>query len=232
MDRAHIVLVVLSIFLFCRDIFTLFQPRPPKPTQYHYHQIADPDEPPDPDPQTEEQQILQGPLKFSVQKSNDAIGETGIGSTINIDFCTTCSYRGNAITMKNMFATSYPGITVILANHPASFQKRLLSKLVPVVQVGIIGTIIGGEHIFQRLGMVPPPSWYPSLQANRFGSIATSWLLGSFLQSFLQSTGAFEVYCNGELVFSKLKEQRFPSEIELRDLVGKKLANLRNTLRP
>ena len=102
--------------------------------------------------------------------------------------------------MKNMLATSYPGITVILANHPASFQKRLLSKLVPVVQVGIIGTIIGGEHIFQRLGMVPPPSWYQSLQANRFGSIATSWLLGNFLQSFLQSTGAFEVYCNGELV--------------------------------
>lgn len=69
MDRAHIVLVVLPIFLFCRDIFTLFQPRPPKPTQYHYHQIADPDEPPDPDPQTEEQQILQEPLKFPVQVS-------------------------------------------------------------------------------------------------------------------------------------------------------------------
>lgn len=28
-------------------------------------------------------------------------------------------------------------------------------------------------------------------------------------------------------VFSKLKEHRFPSEIELRDLVGRKLANLR-----
>lgn len=102
--------------------------------------------------------------------------------------------------MKNMLATSYPGITVVLANHPASFTKRMLSKLVPVVQVGIIGTVLGGEQIFQKLGMVPPPSWYPSLQANRFGSIASTWLLGNFIQSFLQSTGAFEVFCNGELV--------------------------------
>ncbi|XP_024187546.1 selT-like protein isoform X1 [Rosa chinensis] len=228
MDRAQLVLVALPILLFCRDIFNLFTPRPPKPTQYHYHQIVDPDEP-DPDPQPEQQQILQEPLKFPVQQKSDGIGETGIGSTINIDFCTSCSYRGNAITMKNMLATSYPGITVILANHPASFSKRLLSKLVPVVQVGIIGTILGGEQIFQRMGMVPPPSWYESLKANRFGSIASSWLLGNFLQSYLHSTGAFEVFCNGELVFSKLKEERFPSEIELRDLVGKKLANLRKT---
>ncbi|XP_050381317.1 selT-like protein [Argentina anserina] len=230
MDRAHIVLVALPILLFCRDIFNLFTPRPPKPTLYHYHQIADPDEQ-DPDPQTEQQEILQEPLKFPVQKSND-IGETGVGNTVNIDFCTSCSYRGNAITMKNMLATSYPGMTVILANHPASLPKRLFSKLVPVIQVGIIGTILGGEHIFQRLGMLPPPSWYQSLQANRFGSIATSWLLGNFLQSFLESTGAFEVYCNGELVFSKLKEERFPSEIELRDLVGNKLAaNSRTVLK-
>lgn len=113
--------------------------------------------------------------------------------------CILCG-RGNAITMKNMLATSYHGITVVLANHPASFTKRMLSKLVPVVQVGIIGTVFGGEQIFQKLGMVPPPSWYQSLQANRFGSIASTWLLGNFIQSFLQSTGAFEVFCNGELV--------------------------------
>jgi hypothetical protein len=47
--------------------------------------------------------------------------------------------------------------------------------------------------------MAPPP-WYYSLRANKFGTIATSWLLGNAAQSFLQSTGAFEVYFNDELV--------------------------------
>lgn len=69
MDRAQLVLVALPIFLFCRDIFNLFTPRPPKPTQYHYHQIDDPDEPDNNhDLQTQQQQILQEPLKFPVQQ--------------------------------------------------------------------------------------------------------------------------------------------------------------------
>lgn len=69
MDRAQLVLVALPIFLFCRDIFNLFTPRPPKPTQYHYHQIDDPDEPDNNDDlQTQQQQILQEPLKFPVQQ--------------------------------------------------------------------------------------------------------------------------------------------------------------------
>ncbi|KAM1354868.1 hypothetical protein ACFX13_029892 [Malus domestica] len=61
------------------------------------------------------------------------------------------------------------------------------------------------------LGITTPPAWYYSLRANRFGTIASTWLLGNALQSFLQGTGAFEVYLD-ELVFSKLKEGRFPGE--------------------
>ena len=101
--------------------------------------------------------------------------------------------------MKNMLESSFPGVEVILANYPPPLPKRLLSKVVPVVQFGVIGIITAGEHIFPRLGMAPPP-WYYSLRANRFGSIASTWLFGNFIQSFLQSSGAFEVYCNGEMV--------------------------------
>ncbi|XP_008243538.1 PREDICTED: selT-like protein [Prunus mume] len=226
MDRAQLVLVGLPIFLFCTDIFSLFTPKPPKTsTHYHVHDDEDPQPLDHPDPQ--QQQLLQEPLKFPTQQKSDGIGAIGMGSTINIDFCTSCSYRGSAITIKNMLGTAFPGINVILANHPPPLPRRLLSKLVPVFQVGIIGTIMAGEHIFSRLGITTPPPWYHFLKANRFGSIASTWILGNFIQSFLQSTGAFEVYCNGELVFSKLKEQRFPSEIELRDLVGKKLGSPR-----
>ncbi|KAM1222250.1 hypothetical protein ACFX15_009523 [Malus domestica] len=219
MDRALLVLVGLSIFLFCTDIFNIFTPKPPKTTT-HYP-LLDADDPHQADPQLE--QLLQEPLKFPTHQKSNGFGGVGIGSTINIDFCTSCSYRGTAITLKNMLVTSFPGIDVILANHHPPLPRRLLSKLVPVVQVGIIGTIMAGKHVFSRLGITTPPPWYQTLQANRFGSMASTWLLGNFIQSFLQSTGAFEVYCNGELVFSKLKEQRFPSETELRDLVGKKL---------
>ena len=102
--------------------------------------------------------------------------------------------------MKKMLETAFAGVDVVLANHPPSLPKRLVSKLVPVAQVGVVGLVIGGEQIFPMLGFIAPPQWYYSLRANRFGTIATSWLLGNALQSFLQSTGAFEVYLNNELV--------------------------------
>jgi selT/selW/selH-like putative selenoprotein len=103
------------------------------------------------------------------------------------------------MTMKSMLDTSFPGIHVVLENYPPPFPKRALSKIMPVIQVGAIGTLMAGDQIFPRFGMVPPP-WYYSLRANRFGTMASIWLFGNFAQSLLQSSGAFEVYCNGQLV--------------------------------
>ncbi|XP_057512705.1 selT-like protein [Actinidia eriantha] len=222
MDRAQILLVGLPLFLFCSDIINLFAssppPPPPKPHHHHHHH--------DGNHRSQPQPVVQQTLDFPTQKSI-GIGAIGVGNTVNINFCSSCSYRGNAVTMKNMLETAFPGINVNLANYPPPLPKRLLSKVVPVVQFGVIGIVMAGEQIFPRLGFVNPPPWYYSLRANRFGTISSTWLLGNFLQSMLQSSGAFEVYCNGELVFSKLKDQRFPGEIELKDLIGRKIADPR-----
>jgi selT/selW/selH-like putative selenoprotein len=108
--------------------------------------------------------------------------------------------RGTAQTITKMLETAFPGIDVILANYPPSLPKRLLGKLVPAVQIGVIAVVVAGEQIFPMLGFMAPPPWYYSLRANKFGTIASSWLLGNVAQSFLQSSGAFEVYLNDELV--------------------------------
>ncbi|XP_059668006.1 selT-like protein [Cornus florida] len=215
MDRVQLLLVGLPLFLFCSDVINLFAPPPPKPAHHHHEHH-----------QTRPQPVIQQTLDFPTQKSNP-IGGIGVRNTVNINYCSSCSYRGNAATMKNMLETSFPDVDVILANYPPPLPKRLLSKVVPVVQFGVIGIVMAGEQIFPRLGYMAPPPWYYSLRANRFGTISSTWLLGNFLQSFLQSSGAFEVYCNGELVFSKLKEHRFPGEIELKELVGSKIVGSR-----
>ncbi|XP_071690211.1 selT-like protein [Rutidosis leptorrhynchoides] len=222
---SQILLVGLPLFLFCSDVFNLFFVAPPSSSSssaashhhnhnHNHHQISS---------------SIQPPLDFPTQKgaSGLGIGGIGLGNTVQIDFCASCSYRGNAETMKNMLESSYPGLNVVLANYPPPLPKRLLAKVVPVVQFGVIGVVMAGEHIFPRLGFAAPPPWYYSMRANRFGTISSTWLLGNFLQGFLQSSGAFEVSCNGERVYSKLKEKRFPGEIELRELIGKKIANSR-----
>lgn len=120
-----------------------------------------------------------------------------------------------------MLLNLIPGTEVLLTNHPPTLTKRMLSKLVPVVQFAGIALVVGGDHIFPRLGYAVPPTWYNSLRQNRFGAAAGVWIIGNALQNTLHSTGAFEVYFDGHLIFSKLKEKRFPDEFELRELVGK-----------
>lgn len=115
------------------------------------------------------------------------------------------------MTMKRMLETQFPGIDVVLENYPPPMPKRLLAKVVPAVQIGVIGLIVAGEQIFPMLGIMTPPPWYYSLRANRFGSMASTWLLGNFLQSFLQSSGAFEVSCNDQLVSNLPYPRYIPS---------------------
>ncbi|PWA61911.1 Selenoprotein, Rdx type [Artemisia annua] len=219
-DKSQLLLVGLPLFLFCSDVFNLFAPAPVKHDHHHHHNHV-----PQQHPQTPS---IQQPLEFPTpQKHSGFGGGIGLGNTVQIDYCASCSYRGNAQTMKNMLESAFPGVNVILANYPPPLPKRLLAKVVPVFQFGVIGVVMAGEHIFPRLGFAAPPPWYYSMRANRFGTISSTWLLGNFLQGFLQSSGAFEVSCNGELVYSKLREKRFPGEIELRDLIGKKIGNSR-----
>ncbi|XP_072955222.1 selT-like protein [Typha angustifolia] len=211
MDRVQLLLLGFPVFLFCSDLVNLFTPPPPPPPKPHIHHHHH--HPP-------ASSLLQTPDVSVAQ--NPLIGGVGYGTTVELKFCASCSYRGTAMTMKKMLETSFPGLHVVLENYPPTLPKRLLSKVVPIVQVGAIGIVMAGDQIFPRLGMTPPPLYF-TLRANRFGAMATTWLLGNFVQSFLQSSGAFEVYCNGDLVFSKLEEQRFPSEFELRELIGNKL---------
>ncbi|KAL8152596.1 hypothetical protein V2J09_010356 [Rumex salicifolius] len=211
------VLVGLPLFLFFTDFVNLFATGPPpKPHagDHHHH----PHSHQQPKPQVFQQsQTLDFPSQNGI-----GVGPIGSGHTVTIDFCTSCSFKGTAVTMKNMLESQFPGIYVALANYPPSPPKRILGKIVPVIQIGSVIALVGGDQIFPRLGITPPPLYY-RIRANKFGPISAIWLLGNFLQSSLQSTGAFEVYLDGELVFSKLNQQRFPGEIELRETISKRL---------
>ncbi|XP_040376071.1 selT-like protein isoform X1 [Oryza brachyantha] len=219
MDRVQLVLLGLPILLFCSDLVTLFGPEQLPTTK---SDLPHPHPHPVPASDAVQPDDITADAGDSAQVSEPQVDGPASGTTVELKFCASCSYRGNAMTTKQMLETSFPGIHVVLENYPPPFPKRTLSKAVPFLQVGAMATLMAGDQIFPRFGMVPPP-WYYSLRANRFGTMATIWLFGNFAQSFLQSSGAFEVYCNGQLVFSKLSEQRFPSEFELRELIGKRL---------
>ncbi|KAI5080574.1 hypothetical protein GOP47_0003757 [Adiantum capillus-veneris] len=146
---------------------------------------------------------------------------TSLGGRFHISFCSSCSYKKTALEMRTALMNSFPGTAVALSNYPPPLPKRLLIKVIPVVQVAGIAFVAAGDHIFPLLGYASPPSWYNPVRGNRFGAAAGLWVIGNVLQNTLQGTGAFEVYFDGDLIFSKLKQGRFPEEFELRELAAK-----------
>ncbi len=72
---------------------------------------------------------------------------------------------------------------------------------------------IGGE-IFRLLN-IPEPSWYVDyVKNNKTGCFFVLFMINTFGANQL-STGAFEIYFNGDLVYSKLMNGRLPREAEL-----------------
>lgn len=84
--------------------------------------------------------------------------------------------------------------------------------LAQIVQFGMLGTLgitTLGPQVFGILKM-EPPTWHATLAENKMTTCMTAWFVGNTLAQNLIGTGAFEVYYDGQLVFSKLKTGRLP----------------------
>ncbi|OAY83480.1 SelT-like protein [Ananas comosus] len=168
MDRLQLLLLGLPLYLFFSDAVNLFTPRPPPPPKpsagrHHHHHHHPHPTPPHPHQHPSSSSSAAASSPSLLQSPSDlpsphqiGVGAVGYGTTVELKFCASCSYRGTAMTMKKMLEASFPGIDVILTNYPPPLPKRLLGKLVPVLQMGAIGVIVAGDQIFPRLGMAPP----------------------------------------------------------------------------
>ncbi|KAF9610541.1 hypothetical protein IFM89_023206 [Coptis chinensis] len=84
----------------------------------------------------------------------------GHAKFIRCSNCGKCCPKDKVFAVRDVQeACVNEGADVILANYPPALPKCILSKAVPVFQVGVMGIVLGGEHIFPRLGYMTPPAW-------------------------------------------------------------------------
>nr|GEX78934.1 hypothetical protein [Tanacetum cinerariifolium] len=81
-NKSQLLLVGLPLFLFCSDVFNLFAP---VKHDYHHHHNHTPQ-------QHLQTPSIQQPLDFPTQKHSGFGGGIGLGNTVQIDFCASCSY--------------------------------------------------------------------------------------------------------------------------------------------
>lgn len=109
----------------------------------------------------------------------------------------------------------YPGVEVVGTQYPVPEWKLQVARVLGFTQMSSLAVVLMGEKAFQFFG-VPTPAWYTNnIAPNKMGWAMGIWFMGNMAQGALTQTNAFEIYANGELVFSKLQTGRLPNFNEL-----------------
>ena len=132
--------------------------------------------------------------------------------------------------MKRALEAHFPDLQVVGTNYPpgaphtphvpvsaalnahraaAAPLKALAARAASTASMSAIVFTLAGDRIFPALGMAPP-GFVKMLQDSKLQSCAAAWFLGNTVQQNLISTGAFEVYYDGAVVFSKLASGAAP----------------------
>jgi selT/selW/selH-like putative selenoprotein len=104
--------------------------------------------------------------------------------------------------------------------YPLPPFKKFFSKFTFFTQIGVSFLIFGGQKYKDKIPMIPP-GVFDTLEKNKWVVMIGNFLLHQWLNRYLSSTGAFEVYYKGKLIFSKLASNRLPSELDLHNNLKK-----------
>lgn len=123
--------------------------------------------------------------------------------------------RNNFLGLKSFVETKYPqfiGNVYGEVYPPADINVTIATLAGYVWFLGII-MLMGGSAIFEHLG-IPTPGIIVEMNKNKVVAFMMLFVMNSMANSLI-ATGAFEIYVNDELIFSKLQSGRFPHGDEL-----------------
>ncbi|KAL4486490.1 hypothetical protein ABPG72_018444 [Tetrahymena utriculariae] len=112
-----------------------------------------------------------------------------------------------------------PNVQVEGTEYPISAQKQLICNIITAIQYGGIALMFFGDALFQML-KITPPQWYYSLKEKKWAAIIFFFMMGNMIISQISQSGAFEVFCNDTLIFSKIQTNRMPSLNEIIDSIS------------
>ena len=115
---------------------------------------------------------------------------------------------------RRILLRQFPGVPIVGKVYPPGDDKIMIATVAQYAFFLGIAVIFFGEGLYKAMGMAQPPEWYAAVQENKMQACMFLWIANSLATSQL-ATGAFEISYDGDLIFSKLEEHRWPSPEEL-----------------
>ena len=123
--------------------------------------------------------------------------------------------------VQNLVRQQYPGVEFVPCNFPPAPVNLALGKLCGYAQMALIALAVAGDKICEMLDM-KTPDFYERVKQNKFGYVMAVWFVGNAITNSLLSTGAFEIFYDGHLVFSKIAQGRMPFPEEVMSIMSSK----------
>uniref|UniRef100_A0A7S3CL02 Selenoprotein T n=1 Tax=Strombidium rassoulzadegani TaxID=1082188 RepID=A0A7S3CL02_9SPIT len=125
-------------------------------------------------------------------------------------------YYKNRNTAANPDDVTMPNVQISGQHYEVKGGKALISSVVSYVRILCFVLIFAGDLIFQALGglhKMPEPvqEFYGYVKENKLQFGVGAFFIGSMIQAQMLQSGAFEIYVNGNLEYSKLQTGQMPT---------------------
>mmetsp|Transcript_31075 Transcript_31075/g.52495 ORF Transcript_31075/g.52495 Transcript_31075/m.52495 type:complete len:137 (+) Transcript_31075:230-640(+) len=123
--------------------------------------------------------------------------------------------KNNFLGLKGFVESKYPQFQGRVSGevYPPSNFAVVFSKIAGYAWFIGVALLLTGSTIFDTLG-IPMPEPIVQMNKNKPVAFFVLFVINS-LGNSLMATGAFEIYINDELIFSKLQSGHFPNADEL-----------------
>jgi selT/selW/selH-like putative selenoprotein len=122
--------------------------------------------------------------------------------------------KRNFVNVANFLEQTYPELRGRIEgeNYPPPPAAELASNILSALQfMALLYMFFGGERVMRMLGYRVLPAWYETVRNSSVQiGIALFLILPQVLSKWL-ITGAFEIYLDGNKVWSKLETGEFPT---------------------
>lgn len=127
--------------------------------------------------------------------------------------------------IQQIMEKNFKNVIVKGEEYPLHFIRKILSYLVTITQISVFTTMILGESIKPFLINIIPNYLIDWIIENKLLSLIISFFAGNILQSNISNTGAFEIFYNGNQIWSKLQTGNVPNINQLMLILNQNGAN-------
>ncbi|KAL7505948.1 hypothetical protein ACHAXN_003325 [Cyclotella atomus] len=127
--------------------------------------------------------------------------------------------RANFLRLKELLRSEFPGqwSGIEGANYPVPEWTKLAGNIISALQMFVMVLVLVGDSIWTYIpgfSRGPPEIYYKMKENPAFVLIVVFLVIPSYVQSFANS-GAFEVFLDDKLIYSKLETGRMPNVVEI-----------------